>query len=1360
MAIKFLSGQTISGTLTVSGNVQGATFNGLAINTTGTNNVANQIVRTQANGYVNFGWINSISGNHTGSITRITASNDAYLRYVTPAQFRTGVTDGFYAPSSTVSGVTSVATGNGLTGGTITSTGTLTMSGSYTGAFSVTGFTSSTTGFGINYVPGATVPMVILANATTYGIFYREASPDHIEFKHNNAVMQSFDGSGNVTMAGDLTVSGGDITLGGTGRIQGVDTVSASTDAANKAYVDAHPGSGGTVTSVATGNGLTGGTITSTGTLSMSGTYSGTFQESGAHGSSQIGCQLPAANNGANTGVVNLRMWCSEPGVTWDWAGFGYNVTNNNGSPGGFGRLNTAFGQAYQRYGTTGNMYFYNTNTSGTRVTTLTLNNNGQATFGYTVTAPTITATGVVYANGGNSNTWNSHTSNTGTVTSVATGSGLTGGTITTTGTLSLDRPNSQLGAVLATYGTTAGASGRVRCTAPFNTNTGKMFSIEITLYTSYTQHNYVVSAYMYSTTNQWYSPKAIYTTTGTASPDIYVGRDGNGKAYISIANGSYTGVLVHNMTRGYQTSLADTYDPWTITINSGNENSTSVAVSTVYTSANLPAYPSVGNGQIDGRTSGLGISGSMDATANQTGNTTFTVTSNAVEAATASTLVYRNSSADINVRLLRANYQDQGTISGAIAYRVNNSSDNYTRYCSSSSAIRTFLGVPASGDLGNYLPLAGGTMTGILTANAQITANSTLYLKDRITLPASGLSSVSGRPGYAIYQEGGSWSSPFPDLCIAMHTGIKFGANASYNGMRFYDDYTMATQVMSVNNVSDALGAGNVYVNNSLQAGSSLRAPIFYDSNNTTYYGDFAATSNMFQGYYKGKTDGWSLQLGDANITRVYDDDARASLVINAAYYPHLYINANTSNSNLNHGPVFSMTGNISGGGFRRWSMGISNTNPNMLTIGTYDNNTNPHYGCGGDVLGEATWGSKFWLDSSSNLQTSGSMRSPIFYDSNNTGYYMDPASTSNLNAATFAGDITVNGNQVFTLGGNADVKFAVWDSTTYGIGMTSGVTLGNLNDYAMTFCMNNDDDRGFWWGYNGQSKGAGAMSLTTNGRLYVTTHVIAPIYYDTNTVYYGDFAGTSNFNTLTLAGSLTVQSGSGTINGKATQLFEHGYGSDSGTFYQTSGSFAGYSGWANYWIGNHGNGATYYNTVDIRPFWGPPKYSRLEGGTFRGPYNYVTNETDQTIGVYLQSTTSLRAPIFYDYNNTAFYLDPSTTGTSVNVAGDVVAYASSDIRFKNNITPITNALDKLSKIGGYTFEWNEISHKETGKKDIGVVAQEVEEILPEIVQTRSNGYKAVDYQKLTALLIESVKEQQVIINDLKTRIETLENN
>ena len=136
---------------------------------------------------------------------------------------------------------------------------------------------------------------------------------------------------------------------------------------------------------------------------------------------------------------------------------------------------------------------------------------------------------------------------------------------------------------------------------------------------------------------------------------------------------------------------------------------------------------PTVGDGEINGATSGLGITGSMSATANQTGNTTFTVTSNAVTAATASTIAYRDSSADLNVRLLRASYANQSTISGAMAFRVNNGTDNYTRYCSSCSAIRTFLGVPASGDLGNYVTLATvQTISGAKTFNNDVVLNNT----------------------------------------------------------------------------------------------------------------------------------------------------------------------------------------------------------------------------------------------------------------------------------------------------------------------------------------------------------------------------------------------------------------------------------------------------------------------------------------------------------------------------------------------------------------------------------------------------------------------------------------------------------
>jgi len=132
----------------------------------------------------------------------------------------------------------------------------------------------------------------------------------------------------------------------------------------------------------------------------------------------------------------------------------------------------------------------------------------------------------------------------------------------------------------------------------------------------------------------------------------------------------------------------------------------------------------SVGDGEINGATSGLGISGSMSATANQAGNTTFTVTSNAATAATANTIAYRDSSADLTARLFRANYANQNTISGAMAFRVNNGTDNYTRYCSSSSAIRTFLGVPASGDLNNYLLNTTDTFTGSLIIDGDIRGN------------------------------------------------------------------------------------------------------------------------------------------------------------------------------------------------------------------------------------------------------------------------------------------------------------------------------------------------------------------------------------------------------------------------------------------------------------------------------------------------------------------------------------------------------------------------------------------------------------------------------------------------------------
>ena len=105
-----------------------------------------------------------------------------------------------------------------------------------------------------------------------------------------------------------------------------------------------------------------------------------------------------------------------------------------------------------------------------------------------------------------------------------------------------------------------------------------------------------------------------------------------------------------------------------------------------------------------------------------------------------------------------------------------------------------------------------------------------------------------------------------------------------------------------------------------------------------------------------------------------------------------------------------------------------------------------------------------------------------------------------------------------------------------------------------------------------------------------------------------------------------------------------------------------------------------------------------------------------------------------------------------TVNFNGDIVAYHSSDKRLKTNILPIESALDKIDKLGGYTFDWipTEEVHSNEGT-DIGVIAQEIEEQFPELVTTRKNGYKAVKYDKLVAVLLQGIKELRQEIRDCK---------
>ena len=115
--------------------------------------------------------------------------------------------------------------------------------------------------------------------------------------------------------------------------------------------------------------------------------------------------------------------------------------------------------------------------------------------------------------------------------------------------------------------------------------------------------------------------------------------------------------------------------------------------------------------------------------------------------------------------------------------------------------------------------------------------------------------------------------------------------------------------------------------------------------------------------------------------------------------------------------------------------------------------------------------------------------------------------------------------------------------------------------------------------------------------------------------------------------------------------------------------------------------------------------------------------------------------------------------SGGDLHVDGDVIAYSTtiSDQRLKDDIQTIDNALDKVSNLRGVSYTWNNGNRK--GQKDLGLIAQEVEQVLPELVREKEmpmidgGTYKTVDYEKIVGVLIEAVKELKQEIEILKAK-------
>ena len=755
---------------------------------------------------------------------------------------------------------------------------------------------------------------------------------------------------------------------------------------------------------------------------------------------------------------------------------------------------------------------------------------------------------------------------------------------------------------------------------------------------------------------------------------------------------------------------------------------------------------------------------------------------------------------------------------------------------------------------------------------NALNTAGTTILADTKINFVSGSGGHSFGANHYSMGKDtaNGGWNHPhYSDLIIGYHTGIRLGA--AYSGIRFYSNSPTTDANNDGNGDSGesllmTIGGyiGNsgqdVNVNNILYAGASMRAPIFYDSNDTTYYGDFASTGTSLNiaGSVRpanhNKPGILSVSSGSASTGAsfaIQQETAEGWTGIFVDYEP--YTGWGLYHDNPNN--YFCYTAEAASGSIRSFTV-PSRVSGNRTSYEKFRIDQN-----NGDIIAGGI------------AYAYGSSRAPLFYDSDNTGYYTDPASTSNLNGLTVAGTITgsVSGNSG-TVGGlsvhsgrnseankvvrtdgsgyiqagwinsdSGDSGFAtrltritcsndnylrylgltdfkvsmgesaknnysrrvdytsdgnyhvgsfghsgyganetfhggsgfwdIWSGTNYPGGLThihgfnalhyTTSSLGSTggNAYGWQMAVQYDSDSGPWWRRCSAGSFSSWLRLVSYGN-NLSGDIYAERFYDHNsTGYYCDPGSTSNLNGVSMQGgsvygAMYFQSNlgatSGSLSGPPLQAYATGGNSAFMSFHR-SGAYAvnfgldsdnvlrigGWSASANRWQLDMSGNMTVAGNITAVNYYGNG-----------------ANLTGISAGLSVSDDTSTNATRY-------ILFDDATSGTisAINVSSSKLTFnpssgtlsatiftSTSDERVKTNIRPITNALDITEQLSGVRFNW-----KENDLPSLGLIAQEVEKVLPEVVNTDSEDMKSINYSSLVSLLVEAIKEQQIQINQLK---------
>jgi len=1227
--------------------------------------------------------------------------------------------DGRYVTSS---GVTSIATTNGITGGTITSTGTLQVDSTVvrtSGAQTIGGektftnqlavdtaggsermrlfnenntspiadsFSGNTSKSYIYFdtVSGSNDPGYIMhessATETNEGVLHLVPSDDNSSgdyvsihgtndpdvlklhtsglIETANLQLQIKSGLGAVyvnddlVVQTDLTVSGGDITLGGTGRIQGVDTVSASTDAANKAYVD-NKNVG--VTSVATGNGLTGGTITSTGTISVD------YGVNGLIADAPGGTGTPDADD-----YILVGLDSSGSGETVSFAIVDLPFTNNQG-----------------------------------------------------------------------------------TVYSVATGTGLTGGTITGAGTIQL----ATAGIGAGTYGSTnnqtkidnitVDAYGRI--TAITTGGTGRVDSVTddggSTINVSGTSTSRTVSA--------------VTGAVSSSSANLATG------AQIQTAiDAAVTGVLKYQGTWNANTNTptltggSGTPGYYYIVSTAGSTNLDGItdwAVGdwAVFSDQATDAWQKIDNTQV-GNVTGSGANTRIpiwNSASNLTSDSglTFNTSTNALTVSGAvtwsgggsseSNAAYDNMITTAAVsgsttKTLTLNQQDGGTVT---ASWTDNNDNNYL----SSASFNTTNGVltlnrsglsAVTVDLdGRYNPTIG-TDTDINTSGYSII--------DQINMTDGVITSTGARDLLNVRIEDTRAAEKTPndylDKALSLDFTDEFGSLGSWwSGitMKGWADNYQAWQLISG---SDTSADNNLY---------------FRTGIGTTW-------GTMYEIYHTGNLP---------TIPTVNNNSITISAGTNLSGGGTF-----TLNQNFNETVTINMaTGGVGAGTYGSTS---NSTKIDTITVDAYGRVTAVATGGTGDINGVTAGAGLSGGGTSGTPTISADYTGGIIRDANSGGAIDLKDEIIYYSQGNSRVEYTIVGNLPFTNNANNYVSSLSFNTTngilTLNRSGLSALTV-DLDGRYLTSASN--------YYLNGITKSGNTLTFSVSGATN-QTYTFGSNAFNSTTI-------PTNNNQLTNGAGYTTNNG--TVTGTATTgwIPKMDSSSDIGTSSLKQNSST------EVWVGSNGYlrmnefgtitiGNSYMGSTPATIF---PYYTNLyinPGATNRtivlgAPTSYVTNlsvmgnvsansiDLDDNEYLYFGSSNDVEffcngSHMYMDLNSGIgnFYIrDGSTTRFTFNdngnftATGNITAY--SDERLKENI----ETLD-----GSKVLEMRGVSYTKEGKESSGVIAQELEKVAPELVETADDemGTKSVAYGNLVGYLIEAVKDQQKQIDELKAKLES----